>query len=72
MLEIGVIKFLDGTPFHLKYSSSRTSHFVPHQKAPSPKIITIHQFTFKVDRFHSFWHVDLSQWVHGSKKLCFP
>jgi hypothetical protein len=46
-------------------------HFVHCQKNPSPKVGAIHQFTFRVNQFHFLWHVDLSQWFHGTQKLDF-
>jgi hypothetical protein len=36
------------------------------KKAPSPETDTIHQFASRVDQFHFFWHVDLSQWFYGT------
>jgi hypothetical protein len=37
-----LLKFPDGTLFHLKCLSSKIARFEPHQKAPSPKINTIY------------------------------
>jgi hypothetical protein len=45
--------FPNGIPLHPKYSSSRTTCFVLHQKVPSHEIDTIHQFTSRVDHFFS-------------------
>jgi hypothetical protein len=67
----GLPKFHGGMPPHLKYSSLKTMHFVHCRKTPSFKVNIVPQFTFGVDQFHSFWHVDLSQWFHGTKKLNF-
>jgi hypothetical protein len=49
-----LLEFPDGTPPHTKYSSSRITHFVPHQKVPSLEIGAIHQFASRVNQFHSF------------------
>jgi hypothetical protein len=65
----GLLKILDGTFLHSKCSSLRTSCFIPHQKAPSLKTSPIHQFTFEVNQFCVLWHVDLSQWSHGTKRF---
>jgi hypothetical protein len=46
-------------------------HFLHHKKTPSSKIGTIHQFAYGVNQFYSFWHVDLSQRSHGTKKFDF-
>jgi hypothetical protein len=50
----GLLEFPNGTPPHLKYSSSRIMHFVPHQKVPSCEICTIHQFASRINQFRSF------------------
>ncbi len=65
------MKILDGTFLHSKCSSLRTSCFIPHQKAPSLKTSPIHQLTFEVNQFCILWHVDLSQWFHGTKMFFF-
>ncbi len=66
MLKKGLLEFPNGTIFHPKYSCSRIAHFIPHQKAPSPKTEAINQFASRVDQFHFLWHVDLWQWFYGT------
>jgi hypothetical protein len=46
-------------------------HSVHRWKILSPEVGIVHQFTFGGDQFHYFWHVDLPQWSHGTKKLDF-
>jgi hypothetical protein len=54
MLKIGVTKIPNGSPPHPKYSFSRTTCFVLHQKTLFLEIGTIHQFAYGVDQFYIF------------------
>jgi hypothetical protein len=67
----GLLEFCVGILPHLEYSSLKNMHFVHHWKTPSLDVGIVHRFTFEVDQFHYFWHVDLSQRFHGTKKLDF-